>query len=245
MNTDDLMLNRSLGTAFPDQYVDWAVQLLCDGSDTPSLRILAGLDLRFDTEEIEAYFFKACQEMEINCAPRAKEPRRSLGLVRNSYERGNSSATTAIHMLARLYWQSDYTDHLLSVFYEIEEELSLKGTGLEGRFYPMEALDDLDLALRREFNLFEEAAQLDLPANFLRFIRCDQCGHIGEPVSRYKTLKDRLKVLFPGSRPRPYQWPACTKCRSFSNKRMMNPDVRQEYFAQLRSKQAARSVGNP
>lgn len=245
MNTDSLMLNRSIGSAFPDQYVAWAVQLLCDGSDTRSLRILAGLDPRLDTDEIEAYFFKACQEMKIDCAPRAKEPRRSLGLVRNSYERGNASAKTAIHMLARLYGQSDYTDPLLSVFYEIDEELSLKGTGLEGHFYPVEALDDLDLALRREFDLFREAALLNLPADFLHFIRCDRCGHIGEPLSRYKTLNDRLKALFLGSRCRTYRWPACAKCRSFSNKTMMNPDVRQEYFAQLRSKQAGRSVNNP
>jgi len=239
------MLNRSIGSAVPDQYVAWAVQLLSDGSDAPSLRILAGLNPNLETEEIEEYFLRTCRELGIYCTLPADEPRRAVSLLQRSYEQGDTPAKAAFHALARLYEQSDYTDPLLAVFYEIEEELSLKGTGLEGRFYPMEALEDLDLALRREFDLFREAAQLDLPANFLHFIRCDRCGHLGEPVSRYKTLQDKLKALFPGNRCRTHQWPACTKCRSFSNETMMNPDVRQEYFAQLRSKQAGRSIENP
>lgn len=236
------MLNRSIGSAFPDQYVAWAVQLLCDGADTPSLRILAGLNPKLETEEVEEYFLKTCRELNIYCFLPANEPRRSVFLFQRSYEEGEISSETAFHALARLYEQSNYADPLLAVFYEIEEELSLLGSGIEGRFYPIEFLKDLDAALKREFTLFREAALLDLPADFLQFIRCDRCGHIGESVSRYKTLKDKLKALFPGSRRRTCRWPACTKCRSFSNETMMNPDVRREYFAQVR---IVRRAGRP
>jgi hypothetical protein len=237
MQTDSLMLNRSLGSAFPDQYVDWAVERLCDGSDTPSLRILAGLNPRCETAEIEEYFLKTCRELEIDCVKPAEEPRRSLGLVRRSYERGDISSETAFHMLARLYAHSDYSDPLLAVFYEIEEEISMRGSGHEGCFYPPEALEKLDDALLRELRLFTEATQLDLPKGFIRFIRCQQCRHIGQSRLRHKTLKDKLRAAIPGLRPRPALWHTCARCGSFDYKIMMDPEVRQDFYNRIKSEQ--------
>lgn len=237
MQTDNLILNRSLGTAYPDQYVDWAVERMCDGLDSPSLRILAGLNPKLETEEIEAYFRKTCSELNIECVNPAQEPRRSVDLIRRSYEHGDMTAMTAFHMLARLYQHSEYSDPLLGVFYEIEEELSLRGSGHEGCFYPPDALVDLDEALRSEFDLFFAASQLDLPKGFSRFIRCEHCGHIGEARLRRKTLGDKIRGMIPRLRPKPAWWFTCSRCGSFDYKIMMDPDVRRDYLNQIKSEQ--------
>ncbi len=237
MQTDLLLLKRSLGSAFADQYVDWAVERLSDGLDSPSLRILAGLDPKTETGEVEGYFLKTCQELDVDCPRAADAPRQSLGLVRRSYERGDISAETAFYTLARLYKSSDYADPLLSVFYDIEEEISMRGSGYEGCFYPPEDLKDLEIALRREFDLFTQAALLDLPTGFMRFIRCERCGHIGESKSRHKTLKDKFRALIPWVRPRPASWNTCARCGSFEYKIMMDPEVRQDYYNRIRGEQ--------
>ena len=168
MQTDSLMLNRTLGSAHPKQYVDWAVERLCDGLDTPSLCVLAGLNPKLETEEIETYFQKACAELEIDFMRPAEESRRAVGLIRRSYELRDITAEAAFHMLARLYEHSDYSDPLVGVVYEIEEELSLRGSGHEGVFYPPDTLADLDDALATEFILFNAAAAIDLPKAFTR-----------------------------------------------------------------------------
>lgn len=237
MQTDSLMLNRSLGSAYPEQYVDWAVERLCDGLDTPSLCVLAGLNPKFETEEIEAYFQKACAELEIDCMRPAEEPRRAVGLIRRSYERSDITAEAAFHLLARLYEHSDYSDPLLGVFYEIEEELSLRGSGHEGCFYPPDALADLDDALATEFSLFNAAAEIDLPKAFTRFIRCSKCGYIGESRLRRKTLGDKIRGLVPGLRPKPAWWHTCARCGCFDYKIMMDPEVRRDYLNKIQSEQ--------
>ncbi len=44
MITDKLLLDRWMGDAPGEDYIAWAVDLLVAGRDTPSLRILAGLE---------------------------------------------------------------------------------------------------------------------------------------------------------------------------------------------------------
>lgn len=237
METHSLMLKRALGSAFPGLYVDWAVERLCDGSDSPSLRILAGLNPKLETSEIEQYFRKSCHELNIDCVDQAEEPRRSAGLVRRSYDSGDTIAEEALYMLARIYVDTDYSDPLLAVFLEIEEELSLRGSGHEGCFYPPDDLVDLDKVLENEFALMEDARRLELPKGFLRFIRCESCGRIGESRFRHKTLGDKLKALIPGIFPRPALWHTCPKCGSYDYMTMMDPRVRREYYNRLKSEQ--------
>lgn len=235
MHTDSLILNRSLGTAYPDQYVDWAVEQMCNGLDSPSLRILAGLNTKFDSEEIESYFKKTCSELDIECFIPSQEPRYSVGLIHRTYKRGDITAVTAFYMLARLYQLSEYSDPLLGVFYYIEEELSMRGSGHEGCFYRPDALADLDEALISEFDLFFAASELFLPKGFMRFIRCQHCAHVGEARLQRKTLGDKIRGMIPGLRIKPVWWQTCSRCGSFDYKGMIDPDVRRNYLNQIKS----------
>ncbi len=55
--TDKLLLDRWMGDAPGEDYIAWAVDLLVAGRDTPSLRILAGLNPIHEQYEIDEYFF--------------------------------------------------------------------------------------------------------------------------------------------------------------------------------------------
>ncbi|HEY6562190.1 MAG TPA: hypothetical protein VI072_33210 [Polyangiaceae bacterium] len=121
MTTELLFLRRALGSAQPEDYVQWAIEQLGDGADGPNLRILAGLSTRFDRDEVEHYFKLACSELQFD-APRADmSPLEVAALVRRSYERGDSSAIEAIHMMADVYRTSGYSEPLLSPWLRARE----------------------------------------------------------------------------------------------------------------------------
>jgi hypothetical protein len=46
--------------------VDWALQALCEGLDSPSLRILAGLEPLLNSFEVLGYTKKTLKELGIN-----------------------------------------------------------------------------------------------------------------------------------------------------------------------------------
>ena len=56
---DKLLLDRWIGDAQAEDYIAWAVDLLVAGRDTPSLRILAGLN---------PTYYK-CEESTPRCHP--------------------------------------------------------------------------------------------------------------------------------------------------------------------------------
>lgn len=55
-----------MGALFREAYVDWAVEALVDGLDTPNLRILAGLQKPLIWGEVDHYFELALSEL---CIP--------------------------------------------------------------------------------------------------------------------------------------------------------------------------------
>lgn len=63
--TTALLAKRVQGSVRSQNYVDWAVQALAEGFDSPSLSILAGLDIEKDFSRLEAEncFAKVVQEL--------------------------------------------------------------------------------------------------------------------------------------------------------------------------------------
>ncbi len=79
---------------------------------------------------------------------------KTVGLVKRAYDLGEMSVEVALQMMASLYQKSKYSDPLLVVWYNIEEEFSLRGSGHEGCFYPPDALDSLEGVFEHEWKLF-------------------------------------------------------------------------------------------
>lgn len=68
LTTAEILAYRVLKRDRPEDYVDWAVQMLGDGSDSTHLRILAGMTSPFSLFEIQAIFAKALRELQIAMA---------------------------------------------------------------------------------------------------------------------------------------------------------------------------------
>lgn len=237
MTTETLLLNRGLGFAVPQDYVSWAVDRLCEGDDGQALCILAGLNVELDREDVERYFRESCAELGIEVPSEPEIPRDSAVYIQQGYERGELTAGTALGMMEALYSQSGYSDPLLAIWLYVQEDLSLKGSGYEGCFYPPELLEDLDALFEREWELYRRAAALELPEGFLNFIECSACGHVGKPVWRQRSVIDGIKACFSGRKPP--QSASCSECGSFEYCGITDPRARDRYFTRIEGEQSA------
>lgn len=61
--TNKLFAERYLGTAIPEDYVDWAVACLEADLDTKNVRILASLRDATSSSEVEDYFYRSLKEL--------------------------------------------------------------------------------------------------------------------------------------------------------------------------------------
>lgn len=157
MKTETLLLSHFMGGYNkPEDYVDWVVERLGDGLDTPNLRILAGFNPRFEWYEIEHYFIKTCKELNIELPSQNAEPREIAGLVRSVYELEEISAEMAMQMMVKLFWKSENPDPLFAVWLTIEEELVRKQAGLESIAYPHDALESHEVILNASGRFIEK-----------------------------------------------------------------------------------------
>jgi hypothetical protein len=229
MDTETLLLHRASGAAMAEDYVGWAVESLSSGLDSPSLRILAGLNLRFDQDEVEQYFVSSAAELGIQLL----EPgvRNGALLIKRKYDRNEISAETAIEMLAKLYQASDYSDVLLAIWWDIAEELSHRGSGYEGVYYPPELLSSLTTVFEREWALFERASLLSVDPDFCHFVLC-RCGYIGKPLMKRHSRFERILRRLRGKRFH-YVYNVCPQCAAKELRSFQHPDVRERYFSTL------------
>ena len=236
MKTDTLLLHRSLGAALPQDYIDWAVDQLASGVDTPNIRILAGLSAKLDTEEIESYFRKVCLELGIDAPLKTAHFNGTVRLIRRAYDCREISASDAIDRMYDLYIESDFGDSLLSIWDNIIEELALKGSGDGGYFYPPDLLDSPGRLFITEFSLLERALNLKLPKDFMHYIQCSRCNHIGESVLKHRSWWDKLAAKLSFNKT-PALWHTCARCGSFEYACMWDPAVRDFYFSKLEKEQ--------
>lgn len=221
-----LLLYRRMGCAAPEDYVNWAVQLLQEGYDSPSLRILAGLIPKLERDDIEFYFTKVCEELDINIPDTEENTTVTALRIKQAYNLGDLSAEETVRLMARLHREAQYLNPLLCIWMDIDEELSLIGSGFEGAIYPVEEFDSLNDLVRQELEFFERSSVLQLSQNFNHFIRCNMCGHIGEPKLYVESFTSQ------GIEQNGY---SCSNCNATSFRSMSYPDVRIAYLSQIES----------
>ena len=153
--TDKLLLDRWMGYALPEDYVAWAVELLVAGRDTPSLRVLAGLNPNLERDDIEVYFLRSCKELKLRPLESSDSPRDAVPLVKRLYRSGTLSPEETLQLLSRLFELSDYSDPLLGLWFAVDDE-----------FFP-EVMESLEEWIDREWELFDRAVGLDLLAKLI------------------------------------------------------------------------------
>jgi hypothetical protein len=225
--TELLLISRALRRARAEHYVEWAVQQLCEGRDSPSLRILAGLSTRFERDDIEPYFLRTCDELQIPTPVGIEQPLVVAIQIRHAYESGFLSAAEAIHFTSDLHRLNEYSNPLLHPWMCMSEELDYR----DGYLYPPEVLASLDDAVKREWLLMERAAALPLPDGWLRMSRCKKCSRVGPLALKRPTVLSRARQVL--TRSKPPMEAVCTSCGSSACESLADPGVRSAYFDQV------------
>lgn len=236
MTTDKLLLRRCLGETVPEDYIEWAVERLCDGVDTANLRILAGLSPVLDRDEIEPFFRRVCADLELDMPDLNAPVEETAARIQAAYLRGELPAREVVQMMASLGGFGERSSAALSFWADMNEELAQAGTEAEGCYYPTSALSSLDEAVRREWQLFDQAVRLQPPSGFRYFVMCSACGSVGAPTWQRRSL---LRWLL--RRPAPVH-AQCAACGSSEYRGMTAPEVRAEYFGRLEKARGASSA---
>ncbi len=225
----------------PEDYVSWAVDLLGAGRDTPSLRILAGLNPTHERGDIEGYFLRSCKELGLGPLELSDNPRDAVPLVRRLSRSGTFSPEETMHRMSSLFELSGYSDPLLHPWSTLDEALAdfegghgdrLMQVWPAGYFRLPEETEPLEETIGREWKLFDRAIALHLPDGFQHFVRCEGCRHIGPhaPLSRTKRWKNwALGYALGSSQP---VW-ECVECGDTRLMQMACAEVREDYFSRL------------
>ena len=227
--TDKLLLDRWMGDAPGEDYIAWAVDLLVAGRDTPSLRILAGLNPVHERGDIEGYFLRTCKELGLELLESSDNPRDAVPFVKRLYQSGTLSPEETVHRMANLYELSDYSDPLLEPWFALEDAL-VYGPPVFLRL--PEEIESLEETIDREWVLFDRAVALDLPDGFQKFVRCNTCQQIVRPA-RPTFFKNLRVLLTQGHTAADMLPPKCVKCGGSSFMHMACVEVREDYFSRL------------
>jgi hypothetical protein len=227
---DKLLLDRWMGDLWPEDYIAWAVDLLVAGRDTPSLRILAGLNPTHERGDIEGYFLRSCKELGLELLELSDNPRDAVRFVKRLYQSSAFSPEETVHRMANLCQRSDYSDPLLEAWFALDDAL-VYGPPLFLRL--PEEMESLEETIDREWVLFDRAVTLDIPDGFQRFVRCNTCQHIG-PRARPSFFRSLCVLLTQGYIAADTQPSECAKCGSSGLMHMACAEVREDYFSRLR-----------
>ncbi|MDU8946770.1 hypothetical protein [Ovoidimarina sediminis] len=202
--TDKLLLNRWFKTAMGEDYVEWAVQLLLRGEDSPSLRVLAGLNPNLERYEVEPNFLETCDELNIRPLPPDCNPRSVVPLIRRLHRSNLMSAKEALDKMSELYEASEFSDPLLGLWFMVRDD------------YAPELGEEIDRWVEDAWPFYDRAQVLELPQDFPKFVGCDHCGHIGMPVPWNKLNPPIKSPIGADARPKetvmPYVCAVCNTC---------------------------------
>ncbi|HET6408623.1 MAG TPA: hypothetical protein VFG14_12130 [Chthoniobacteraceae bacterium] len=123
ISTSAIQARHALGRAQAGDYIDWAVDALALGSDSPNLRILAGLDRFISPFEAEEHFKKARKELGLSAPGRQQAILDyAISLAETILEPG-SDYQTIVSKLAELCHSNEYPDFLME-WYSVEDGLA-------------------------------------------------------------------------------------------------------------------------
>ena len=123
ISTPVIQARHALGRAQAGDYIDWATGALKSGSDSPNLRILAGLDRFVSPFEAEEHFKKARQELGLSAPDRQQAIRDYAFNLAESILEPQSDYQTFVARLAELCYSNDYPAFLME-WYSLEDGLT-------------------------------------------------------------------------------------------------------------------------
>lgn len=182
-DTFTLLSKHITGVAMDSQnYVDWAVLALIDGFDTPSLAILAGLDLGYSySGERYDYFRRSIKELGIdilNCGENILVE--FSGFVCKGLLLGEIDAGEAISILGSYYVWSYYSEPFFLIWYTLSDEIDLVNAGYGSIYGNNVNKSNQNEYIKKVAEQYLALLEIPLPDVFFRSSICDRCGFFGE-----------------------------------------------------------------
>jgi hypothetical protein len=134
-------------------YVDWAGEMLVQGFDSYSLRILAGLGRLASAGEAEDYFLRSAKELSLSVpSPEAAVRSYACEIARQVVE-GHLTGQAGVRALYRICLATDY-DRDYMIWLELDDALDSLLSGVYAYTYESATLENFDEVARQEAEKF-------------------------------------------------------------------------------------------
>ncbi|MBW4694030.1 MAG: hypothetical protein KME27_19975 [Lyngbya sp. HA4199-MV5] len=149
-STNAIFGKRALHQVFADDYIDWAIELLVQGYDSPNLRILAGLDRRSSVFDIETYFIHAIKELEIEePEPKAAVRAYACEMAQQIIDGQFTSLRAVVRALYQIWLNTDY-DPNYAIWLTLDDALDSLYAGEYPYSYPSATLENFEAIVQQE-----------------------------------------------------------------------------------------------
>lgn len=180
MEINELFGKYVLGTIRPEDYILWAEQQMLAGVDSPSLPVLAGMDLARPIDSIEVYewFRKVTGELNIDWPEEHAALQRYSEILCQQILDGQLEPNHGLSSLAKLYAANDYSGGLYAIWDCLEEDISLLYSEYGAIFNTGLTKDNTADYIRNAARQYLQLSRLELPENFFQLVHCLGCDSI-------------------------------------------------------------------
>lgn len=214
MNFTNLAGKIALGTAYAEDYTNWTMEMLENGSDSENIAILAGLSFENspDSEEIKEYFYKSLNDLGLELPTEENSILSYAKYICSEIVAENISPRSGLSILDGLYSKSDY-EPIYGIWDELSEDIWLVNDREACIFNTGLTKENIDQYIVKVAKQFIKLTEVQLPERFFWLTACRKCGHIGEhrlirmdkpwlPEKLYRLIYKRG----------PTMKPVCSKC---------------------------------
>jgi hypothetical protein len=152
MNTTSRAIfgKQVLHRIFAEDYIDWAYEMLLQDYDSPSLRILAGLNRPSNILEAESYFLKAIEELQIETPePKTAVWNYACDLAQRIVDGQFTSLRDIVRTLYQICQDMNY-DTAYTIWSDLDDLLDSLYYGEVPYGYPSATLENIDEIVKKE-----------------------------------------------------------------------------------------------
>lgn len=225
-----------MGTAYPEDYTTWAMEMLEKGSDSENLAILAGLgyEKNADSEEIKEYFYKSLKDLGLELPTQENSILDYAKYICSEIVGGNISPENGLAILDGLYSKSDY-EPIYSIWDELSEDIWMVNDREGSIFNTGLTKENIDQYIVQVAEQFIKLTEIELPESFFRLTVCRKCGYIGENglvrIDKPWMPENLYRLIYKRS---PTMKPVCSKCGEEFPLGMADYVAREEYLKSRR-----------
>jgi hypothetical protein len=153
LSTTAIFWKRTCSQLPAGDYVDWAGEMLVQGHDSYSLRILAGLERLASTFEAEDYFLRSAKELGLSIPDTETAARAYACEVAQHILDGRVTGQEGVRELYRVCLATEY-DPAYLIWLELDDALDSLLSGEYAYTYQSATLENFDEVARREAEKF-------------------------------------------------------------------------------------------